>query len=190
MKPRKPASAPILKRCPSCGSYVEFYLENQPKNPMKPFWGKCVGCGKRFSLNECYKDLITFKSLGGGAVSNAGKAWTMEECESANFLRDSPCTSVTSVVFLLFCSCAFRRNEFVWFVVKFSVNLHVLRGYLLSSILKLTIAANSESVASSIHTGTKLPECSMMKPPSHAPKNPPIWCVTKTSANRVLTFLG
>jgi len=38
--------------CPACGSYVEFYVKNLPRDPKKPITGKCAKCGQYFPLEE------------------------------------------------------------------------------------------------------------------------------------------
>ena len=63
MKDTRPSSVPISKTCPDCKGFVLFKIKELPHNPQEPWRGRCDQCGQ---------------------------SWTMEECESANFPRDSP----------------------------------------------------------------------------------------------------
>ncbi|MDR0473590.1 MAG: hypothetical protein LBH43_07970 [Treponema sp.] len=49
----RPSDLPILKTCPECGAYVEFYIKDMPHDPKKKLTGKCARCGKYFGIDEC-----------------------------------------------------------------------------------------------------------------------------------------
>ena len=62
MKDSRPSAEPILKTCPHCGAYVEFYVKNLPHNPQEPWRGRCKLCGQSWTMKE-FESAISGKRL-------------------------------------------------------------------------------------------------------------------------------